>query len=97
MTHDLMELITRPMRDENTALLSQHETAQHIADRVPLDLPDFSDIDTLRAVGIVKEYQAALSEIFGLAALGKFGGHDDLLNAVAKLESAMADVWRDEQ
>ena len=77
------------------AELSAHETAQHILDKTPLDLPDFSQLEDLQQAGIDKEYRPALAQIMEIYSMGPHADRDELLKACAKLERAMLHVWKD--
>lgn len=58
-----MHGIDMKMPCSNTALLSQHETAQQILDRAPQELPDFSDEeDCKQTVG--KALAVPMSDLF---------------------------------
>jgi hypothetical protein len=84
------------IRDWNTAAESQYATAQHIADRQPMEIPDFTDHATLRQAGVIRELQPAVAEVMSCFQSGINGRHEDLLRACAYLERALFRCYEDE-
>jgi hypothetical protein len=83
------------IRDWNTAAESQYATAQHIADRQPITIPDFTCDEDLIQAGIVKELRPAMKELMSCFQSGMNGRQEDLLKACAGLERAMYLLWQD--
>jgi hypothetical protein len=83
-------------RDWNTAAESQYATAQHIADRLPPEIPDFTDHATLRQAGVIRELQPAVAGVMSCFQSGINGRHEDLLRACAYLERALFRCYEDE-
>ena len=99
--YGLIELITRPLEanvahDQNTAELLRYERLQEKLDRLPPEIPDFTDHATLRQAGVIRELQPAVAEVMSCFQSGINGRHEDLLRACAFLERALYRCWEDE-
>lgn len=92
-----LDAITQPMnRDWNTAELLRHERIQEKIDRMPPEVPDFTNHVDLRQAGIIKELQPAMAEVMRCFQSGINGRHEDLLRACALLERSLYRTWQDE-
>lgn len=82
--------IDMKMPDSNTALLSQHETAQHLADKAPANIPNFADeMECKQVVG--KELSKSLADVFAqrdvMLAYGEKRKPEETLELLKKLSA----------